>query len=634
MAMSEEEKVLMQENELEEDSNAFLTVYRRIPYALIRSEIEVGFDEVQREISQICKYYKIYKRGKHFNVEGTNGDYIPARLKYKMAATLINKEARFLFAEQPDITVVAKGDANKVDGEQKNALIVLNDLVTTILEKNKFQDILVKAARDCFIGKRVACLINFNEEDGVTVSFLPSIQFIYETKPSNPNVITKFVCFIVTRDSSNQKDKRVFKKKYTSEFNDGQMTVYLEEDVYDGAGVHVEQVTAKCEVKLGFIPAVVFINDGLTGETQGESEVELLQDYEMWYSKLSNADSDAERKSMNPTKYVVDMESNSTKNLSTAAGAFWDLGSDQNIENKEVLVGLLEPHMYYSEALKTSLDRIKTTGYEQVDMPNITNESLSGVITSGKALKAIYWPLIVRCKEKMKMWGPQLASMAEMIISGAMCYPNTIKRYTDDVIKPVPYKVSVEQNTPLPEDEIEEKTTDLAEVEAKAMSRKYYMRKWRSMTDYDIEEELRQIAYERSIIEDSAFGGSVSNGFNGDNSIINGLDNSDEFAAAGVNSLVGDGTRGQSSSRPADTTGYTNQPTQQQPSAVQSVQKEVSRLNGTQISAMINILGNYKNGIFTRKQAESLLRSMGMDEMFIKALLDEEDQKGVNNVTT
>lgn len=633
MAMSEEEKVLVQENE-QDDSNAFLTVYRRIPYALIRSELDVGYDEVQREISQICKYYKIYKRGKHFNVEGTNGDYVPARLKYKMAATLINKEARFLFAEQPDITVVAKGDANKVDEDQKNALIVLNDLVTTILEKNKFQDILIKAARDCFIGKRVACLINFNEEDGVTISFLPSIQFIYETKPSNPNVITKFVCFIITKDSLSQKDKRIFKKKYTSEFNNGQMTVYLEEDVYDGSGTHIEQVTPKCEVKLGFIPAVVFINDGLTGEIMGESEVELLQDYEEWYSKLSNADSDAERKSMNPTKYVVDMAGNSTKNLSTAAGAFWDLGSDQNLETKEVLVGLLEPHMYYSEALKTSLDRIKTTGYEQVDMPNITNESLSGVITSGKALKAIYWPLIVRCKEKMKMWGPQLAAMAEMIISGAMCYPNTIKRYTNDTIKPVPYKVSVEQNTPLPEDEIEEKTTDLAEVETQTMSRKSYMKKWRGMTDYDIEEELRQIAYERSIIEDSAFGGTVSSGFNGDNSVLNGLNDSDEFAAAGTNALVGDGTRGQSSDRSVDTTGYTNQSTQQQSSVVQSVQKEVSRLNGTQISAMINILGSYKNGVFTRRQAENLLRSMGMDEMFIKALLDEEDQKGVNNVTT
>ena len=172
------------------------------------------------------------------------------------------------------------------------------------------------------------------------------------------------------------------------------------------------------------IPAVIFVNDGLTGEDEGESEIELLKDYESYYSKLSNADIDAERKSMNPTKYVVDMDSKSTKNLSTAAGAMWDLGSDQNLDKANPQVGLLEPGMNYSEALKISLDRIKTVGYEQVDMPNITE--LQANLVSGKALKAIYWPLIIRCQEKMKMWGPQLRTLVNIIIQGAMVYPELL----------------------------------------------------------------------------------------------------------------------------------------------------------------------------------------------------------------
>ena len=208
---------------------------------------------------------------------------------------------------------------------------------------------------------------------------------------------------------------------------------------------------------------------------------------------------------MNPTKYTVDMESNSTKNLSTAAGSFWDLGSDQNLDKPAPQVGILEPAMNYSEALKTSLDRIKTVGYEQVDMPNITLESLQGAITSGKSLKAIYWPLIVRCKEKMKMWGPQLRQLINIIIQGAMVYPNCITQYTNDTITAVDYEISIEQNTPLPEDEIEERTMDLAEVESKAMSRKAYMKKWRSLTDDEVQEELEQIALERQLIEDSSF---------------------------------------------------------------------------------------------------------------------------------
>lgn len=614
--MNEEQKTLN-----EEGSKAYLSVYNRIPYALIREESGEDATEVFEEIREICMYYKIYKRGKDFNVEGTNGDYTPARLRYKMAATLVNKEARFLFAEQPDITIEQKGDLEEFTEESKKALTVMNELLQTILDKNNFQDILIKGARDCFIGKRVACLINFNEQDGVTLTFLPSTQFLYEVRPTNHRVLEKFVCFTVMKESKTNSIKRIFKKKYTLEQVNGVEKVFLEEEIFDGAAKSIEKVTEKCEIKLDFIPVIVFINDGLSEELKGESEIESLMDFEEWYSKLGNADADAERKSMNPTKYLVDMANNSTKNLSTAAGALWDLGSDQNLDNPYVQVGLLEPQMYYSEALKTTLDRIKTTGYEQVDMPNITNESLSGVITSGKALKAIYWPLIVRCKEKMKMWGPNLSLMAEMIIQGAMIYPNTIKKYTSDILMPIEHVIEVVQNTPLPEDEIEEKTIDLAEVEAKTMSRKTFMKKWRGLTKSQIAEELNQIALERQIIEDASFGGTTSNGMNGDNSLINNL-GKDDFKSAGENALTRDGTQGQ--------TGGGQQQTQiQQVMQSQQTSSAMSKLNGTQIGSLISILGGYKTGNFTRNQAKRLIMSMGLDDTFAEALLDEEKKPGV-----
>lgn len=495
---SEEAKVIAAEN-----STEVLTAFNRIPYALINAEVDGSAKDTLDELTQICKYYKVYKKGASFTVEGTNGDYIPAKLKYKMAASLINKEARFLFAVPPDITVEPKGDVGKITQGAKDALTVMNDLVKTVLDANKFEDALIKAAKDCFVGKRVAGLVNFNEDDGVTITFLPSTQFIYETKIGNPNVITKFVCFMVIKNSITLTEKRIFKKKFV--FDAETEKVYLEEAMYDGAGRLLEEVTEYQETLMPMIPAVIFVNDGLTGEDEGESEIELLQDYEEYYSKLSNADIDSERKSMNPTKYTVDMESNSTKNLSTAAGAFWDLGSDQNLDSPHPQVGILEPAMNYSEALKTSLDRIKTTGYEQIDMPNITLETMTGVITSGKALKAVYWPLIVRCQEKMKMWGPQLRALVNIIIQGAMVYPNCIERYINETISPVDYEINVEQNTPLPEDEVEERNMDLAEVESKTMSRKRYMKKWHRLTDDEVQEELEQIALERQLIEDSSF---------------------------------------------------------------------------------------------------------------------------------
>lgn len=607
--LTEEEKI-----QLLDESPDILTVYNNVPYNLIREEAKEGAQDIIDEIAQICKYYKIYKKGKNFNVEGTNGDYVPARLKYKMSASLINKEARFLFAEQPDIKIEPKGDTGVVNSEIKVALTSMNDLLETVLTKNKFEDILIKAARDCFVGKRVAGLVNFNEEDGVTISFVPSMQFLYETKLGNQNVLTKFVCFIIAKNAKQNINKRVFKKKFVLE-DDG--FVYIEEALYNGSGELVEVVTEYQPTKLTFIPAFVIINDGLTGEALGESEVELLMDYEMWYSKLSNADSDAERKSMNPTKYVVDMDNNSTKNLSTAAGALWDLGSDQNLETPNTMVGLLEPKMSYSEALKISLERIKTSGYEQVDIPNITNETMSGTITSGKALKAIYWPLIVRCKEKMKVWGPALQQMADIIIQGSIIYPNCIKRYTDDIITPVAYEVSVEQNTPLPEDEIEQKTTNLAEVEAAVMSKKTYMKRWYGLTDDEVNDELKQIALERQILDDSSY--NLNNGYNGDNKFMNPGD--DEFITAGVNAIKSDGT---DERKPSNTSMVNTNP--ELDGNVKDIQSgyQGKKLAATQTTSLIRVISQYKSGALSKEQAIRIMESMGLDENFARSIIEEE----------
>ena len=502
MAMSEEAKVIEAEN-----STIVYSAFNRIPYGLINEEVAGYSNDVLAELTKICKYYKVYKDGAAFTAEGSNGDYVPSQMPYKLCASLINKEARFLFAEAPTIEITNKGDLGTVDDSAKDSVTVMNDLVSTVLDDNKFKQQLIKAARDCFIGKRVACLVNFNEVDGVTVTFLPSTQFLYEMNIGNTK-LEKFVAYLVVKDSIRLSEKRIFKKKYTIETDkDGVDTVFVEEAMYDGGARLIEEVTARQPILLDRIPAVVILNDGLTGDYDGESEIEVLEQFESWYSKLSNADIDSERKSMNQIKYTIDMDSNSTKGLSTAPGAFWDLGSDQNLDNSHASVGTINPDTSYSAALQQTLDRIKSSGYDQIDMPDINLQTMSGAITSGKALKAIYWPLIVRCKEKMQTWGPQLEAMVSIIIDGSIVYPNCVKKHTDDVLVPTNYEVHVEGNVPIQDDEVEEKNIDLAEVTAQTMSRKTYMQKWRDLTDEEVDAELQQIALERQILEDAAFPG-------------------------------------------------------------------------------------------------------------------------------
>ena len=501
MPLSEEGKVFAAEKS---NYQAF-SAYNFIPYALISEEVGGDNSDILTELNEIAGYYKIYRHGATFSPEGSNGDYVPSELKYKMAASLIDKEARFLFSETPTITVEPKNTLEEQSADVADNFSKMNEMVNAVLESNNFGQQILRAARDCFIGKRIAVMVNFNETDGVTVSFLPATQFVYEYDYAMKKLV-KFVAYVIVHQSAQLSARRIFRKRYTLEDD----VVYVQEDLFDGAGNNLMEITPHQDILLDRIPATVILNDGLLGDYDGESEIANLKDYEEWYSKLSNADIDAERKGMNQIKYAIDMDPNSTKNLSTAPGSFWDLGSDQNLPNPHSSVGTLNPSMSYSEPLTTTLERIKTTGYEQVDMPNITLESMQGAITSGKALKAVYWPLIIRCKEKMKTWAPHLSDIISIIIDGASLYPDCMQKYISELPMPSEYNVIVEQSTPLPEDETEEKSLDISEVAAQVLSKKSYMKKWRGLTDRQVDAELIQIAYERQLLEDAAMPGQSS----------------------------------------------------------------------------------------------------------------------------
>ena len=129
---------------------------------------------------------------------------------------------------------------------------------------------------------------------------------------------------------------------------------------------------------------------------------------------------------------------------------------------------------------------------------------MAGTITSGKALRALYWPLTVRCDEKMQTWGPALQKVVRFIIRFALLNVQECKEYykvTD--LREEQFNVMVENNYALLDDETEEKTLDLDEVLNDTRSRKSYIKKWRGdeLTDEEIEEELLQIAVEKNMLD-------------------------------------------------------------------------------------------------------------------------------------
>lgn len=489
-----EEQLMAQQEKIVEDYG-MVPAYVSIPYFLFDEEVgETVRKDFFAEFSHIIWLYNVYKMGMKFMPEGSNADYVPSKLRFRKAAMIMNKEARFLFSNPPTFNV----NRNDVDGRYKEKNAVVQEFLDKVLELNNFNGKLLKALKDCFIGKRVAIVLNFNEKTGITITFLNSLEFIYEM---DDDELVRFVTFHKTNNEDSLLEQRWFKKAYEKR-DDG---VYLFEAVYSGNGDVVEIIQDNVRIKFDYIPAIVVLNEGLTGDDRGTSELELLVDSEGYYSKLSNADMDALRKSMNPVRYTIDASQKSTEHLPISPGSYWDVQSDdEKTEEKVAKVGIIEPQMNYSGPLKTTLERIENDMYNAVDVPNITSEQLAGVITSGKTIQALYWGLTVRCDEKMLSWGFALQFIALAIIEGGRLYPNCIKRYTkSESIPEIPVSVLVENNYPIPQDQKEEKETDLTEVEMKVRSKKSYIKKWQKLNDEDAESELEQIQKEQDMFENS-----------------------------------------------------------------------------------------------------------------------------------
>lgn len=470
------------------------TALPSVPYFVLSNEIETGRGVFQKELSDIFEFYRTYKEGAKFIAQGTNGDYTASNIKYKIAKTLIDKEARFMFSKTPDITI--KGDS--VEDEQKEQIEQYQRLVDKILKKSKFKKNLLQGAKDCFIGKRIACLTDISVDDGIIVHFYDALQFYYETEYGTDR-LTKFVSFENVQESKNRTDKRFLVNKY----EDIKGTIYMSSVLYDGAGKTINELIPLTETDLKDIPVVIIFNDGTLHEKRGISEIEDLKDIESGYSKLANADIDSEGKGMNPIRYTVDMNHATTERLSSSAGSYWDLESNQNIDEPKTMIGVLAPQMNHTEAVKETLNRMKTTMYGMLDVPNISEETLVGSITSGKALRALYWSLEVRCDEKLMTWIPALETVVNHIIDIALRNPEIVKSvYGITDLNQIEYDVMIENNYALMDDEQEEKDTDMAEINANAMSRKSYIKKWHpEMTDEQIDEELMQIAVELNMFD-------------------------------------------------------------------------------------------------------------------------------------
>ena len=233
------------------------------PMKLLLSELSGLYGQaVLKDIGKTIRLYEFYN-GAGQDWETPKGlDYCPTKKRVNLVKKLIKREAGFMFGRTPEITYNAEDENNE-------AIARAQEILDDVLKRSGFKNKLVQAARDCFIGKRVAMKVSGGTDKETRVSFRPSLEFVYSTADDDCDALDKIIFFYQTNNEPERENQRFWRQKYF--MRDGRC--WLNEGVYNGYGRLLEG-GADENTGLDFIPCYVIINDGLTGDMMGESDVD------------------------------------------------------------------------------------------------------------------------------------------------------------------------------------------------------------------------------------------------------------------------------------------------------------------------------------------------------------------------
>lgn len=414
--------------------------------------------KVLEDMGHIIALYDFYDgRGQEWQT-ATDLDYRPTKLITNLCKKLIRRESRFMFGRTPEISIRA------IDG---SPLDECTAAVRHVLSASSFPERLLKGMRDCLIGKRVALKLSGGIGQPVSVQLRPSLEFVYEPREDDADDLKKIIFFYRTNDCTRAADQRIWKQKYEMSGN----RCFVTEGIYDGKGNLVEG--GDCiNTGLDFIPCRVIINDGLTGDLRGESDVEEIMASQMIYNRLKSDDLDALRFNMFPQRVAVDADGSSLENMVIAPGSLIDLMTDpaRGDGGHQASLTMLEPKFGYNDRFENAMNRIKQDMHELLGVPNVSLEQLRGYASSGVSVRALYWELEERCEERWATWGPALEWMSRSILKMLSAYSGTV--FPRDI------NVHIEHLYPIMADEHSERELDLREVASGVRDADSYRRKW------------------------------------------------------------------------------------------------------------------------------------------------------------
>ena len=159
------------------------------------------------------------------------------------------------------------------------------------------------------------------------------------------------------------------------------------------------------------------IRCAMTGDLTGESDVAGLVPLQDAYNRMTSDDQDALRFNMFPQRIFADASQECLEKIQITPGGIVDLQTDPAAIDRQAKYGLLEAGFGYHDRIEGALERVMSDMYQIMGVPKATVEDYKGVAASGKAMRALYWPLITRCEEKWAAWDAALTWLVRMLVA-------------------------------------------------------------------------------------------------------------------------------------------------------------------------------------------------------------------------
>ena len=163
-----------------------------------------------------------------------------------------------------------------------------------------------------------------HKDQGLKIIFSPAMEFFPQFDLDDVDRLEKIVFVYALNDEAVPEKQRVRKQVWEMQ---GSRCI-LNESTHDGRGNLVSIEYQDYYTGLDFIPVVIVQNGGLTGETEGTSDVGQLWQNQDAYNKLTSDDMDALKFQMFGQDVITDAAEESLKNIKIAPGALVDLQTD------------------------------------------------------------------------------------------------------------------------------------------------------------------------------------------------------------------------------------------------------------------------------------------------------------------